>query len=200
VTTALPLVVAVTGASGAPYAVRLLQALAVASQPTWLIVSEHGFRLLQTESGVDNIEQLRSRVGSSAWDATVRVFDDRDRGALPASGSVPTKGMVICPCSMGTVAAIATGTSRSLIERAADVVLKERRTLVVVPRETPYSDIHLENMLRLTRAGAVVLPASPGFYHGPTRIDELVDFVVGRILDHVGVKNDMPRWSDNDPT
>jgi flavin prenyltransferase len=200
VTTALPLVVAVTGASGAPYAVRLLQALAVASQPTWLIVSEHGFRLLQTESGVDSIEQLRSRVGSSAWDATVRVFDDRDRGALPASGSVPTKGMVICPCSMGTVAAIATGTSRSLIERAADVVLKERRTLVVVPRETPYSDIHLENMLRLTRAGAVVLPASPGFYHGPTRIDELVDFVVGRILDHVGVKNDMPRWSDNDPT
>lgn len=196
-TPALPLVVAVTGASGAPYAVRLLQALAVASQPTWLIVSEHGFRLLQTESGVDTIEQLRDRVGSSAWDATVRVFDDRDRGALPASGSVPTKGMVICPCSMGTVAAIATGTSRSLIERAADVVLKERRTLVVVPRETPYSDIHLENMLRLTRAGATVLPASPGFYHRPTKVDELVDFVVGRILDHVGVKNEMPRWSGN---
>ena len=197
-TTALPLVVAITGASGAPYAVRLLQTLAAAGQPTWLIVSEHGFRLLQTESGVDNIEQLRNRVGSSAWDANVRVFDDRDRGALPASGSVPTKGMVICPCSMGTVAAIATGTSRSLIERAADVVLKERRTLVVVPRETPYSDIHLENMLRLTRAGAVVLPASPGFYHRPTKIDELVDFVVGRILDHVGVKNEMPRWSAKD--
>ena len=195
-TTALPLVVAITGASGAPYAVRLLQALAAAGQPTWLIVSEHGFRLLQTESGVDSIEQLRNRVGASAWDGNVRVFDDRDRGALPASGSVPTKGMVICPCSMGTVAAIATGTSRSLIERAAYVVLKERRKLVVVPRETPYSDIHLENMLRLTRAGAVVLPASPGFYHGPTRIDELVDFVVGRILDHVGVPNNMPRWSD----
>jgi len=200
VTAALPLVVAITGASGAPYAVRLVQALAAAGQPTWLIVSEHGFRLLQTESGVDNIEQLRNRVGSSAWDASIRVFDDRDRGALPASGSVPTRGMVICPCSMGTVAAIATGTSRSLIERAADVVLKERRRLIVVPRETPYSDIHLENMLRLTRAGAVVLPASPGFYHGPTRIDELVDFVVGRILDHVGVRNEMPRWSDNDPS
>ena len=199
-TAALPLVVAITGASGAPYAVRLVQALAAAGQPTWLIVSEHGFRLLQTESGVDNIEQLRNRVGSSAWDASIRVFDDRDRGALPASGSVPTRGMVICPCSMGTVAAIATGTSRSLIERAADVVLKERRRLIVVPRETPYSDIHLENMLRLTRAGAVVLPASPGFYHGPTRIDELVDFVVGRILDHVGVRNEMPRWSDNDPS
>jgi 4-hydroxy-3-polyprenylbenzoate decarboxylase len=107
--------------------------------------------------------------------------------------------MVICPCSMGTIAAISQGTSRSLVERAADVVLKERRRLVVVPRETPYSDIHLENMLRLTRAGAVVLPASPGFYHQPKTIDELVDFVVGRILDHVGVKNEMPRWSGENP-
>jgi len=198
VTTALPLVVAITGASGAPYSVRLLQALAAAGQPSWLIVSEHGLRLLQTESGVGDLKALRDRVGAAAWDATVRVFDDRDRGALPASGSVQTKGMVICPCSMGTVAAIAMGTSRSLVERAADVVLKERRKLVVVPRETPYSDIHLENMLRLTRAGAIVLPASPGFYHRPESIEELVDFVVGRILDHVGVKNEMPRWSDSD--
>jgi len=198
VTTALPLVVAITGASGAPYSVRLLQALAAAGQPSWLIVSEHGLRLLQTESGVGDLKALRDRVGAAAWDATVRVFDDRDRGALPASGSVQTRGMVICPCSMGTVAAIAMGTSRSLVERAADVVLKERRKLVVVPRETPYSDIHLENMLRLTRAGAIVLPASPGFYHRPESIEELVDFVVGRILDHVGVKNEMPRWSDSD--
>jgi len=198
VTTALPLVVAITGASGAPYSVRLLQALAAAGQPSWLIVSEHGLRLLQTESGVGDLKALRDRVGAAAWDATVRVFDDRDRGALPASGSVQTKGMVICPCSMGTVAAIAMGTSRSLVERAADVVLKERRKLIVVPRETPYSDIHLENMLRLTRAGAIVLPASPGFYHRPESIEELVDFVVGRILDHVGVKNEMPRWSDSD--
>jgi 4-hydroxy-3-polyprenylbenzoate decarboxylase len=103
--------------------------------------------------------------------------------------------MVICPCSMGTVAAIATGTSRSLIERAADVALKERRRLVVVPRETPYSEVHLENMLRLTRAGAIVLPASPGFYHRPTRVEEMVDFVVARILDHVGVAHQLPRWS-----
>jgi 4-hydroxy-3-polyprenylbenzoate decarboxylase len=198
VTPALPLVVAITGASGAPYAVRLLQALAAASQPTWLIVSEHGFRLLQTESAIGDLAALRDRVGARVWDAHIRVFDDRDRGALPASGSVPTKGMVICPCSMGTIAAISQGTSRSLVERAADVVLKERRKLVVVPRETPYSDIHLENMLRLTRAGAVVLPASPGFYHRPAKIDELVDFVVGRILDHVGVPNNMPRWSDED--
>jgi flavin prenyltransferase len=195
----LPLVVAITGASGAPYAVRLLQALAAAGQPTWLIVSDHGLRLLETETNVRSVDELRERVGANAWDAVVRTFDDRDRGALPASGSVRTRGMVICPCSMGTVAAIATGTSRSLVERAADVVLKERRRLVVVPRETPYSDLHLENMLRLTRAGAVVLPASPGFYHRPTRIEELVDFIVGRILDHVDVWHELPRWSGGSP-
>jgi flavin prenyltransferase len=199
VTNSLPLVVAITGASGAPYAVRLLQALVQAGQPTWLIVSEHGLRLLSTETSIDSVDALRDRVGAKAWDGSVRTFDDRDRGALPASGSVRTKGMVICPCSMGTIAAISQGTSRSLVERAADVVLKERRRLVVVPRETPYSDIHLENMLRLTRAGAVVLPASPGFYHRPSRIEELVDFVVGRILDHVDVPNEMPRWTGVDP-
>jgi 4-hydroxy-3-polyprenylbenzoate decarboxylase len=191
--------VAITGASGAPYAVRLLQALVHAGQPTWLIVSDHGLRLLSTESRIDSVDALRDRVGAKAWDGSVRTFDDRDRGALPASGSVRTKGMVICPCSMGTIAAISQGTSRSLVERAADVVLKERRRLVVVPRETPYSDIHLENMLRLTRAGAVVMPASPGFYHRPDRIEQLIDFVVGRILDHVDVPNDMPRWTGVDP-
>jgi 4-hydroxy-3-polyprenylbenzoate decarboxylase len=190
----LPLVVAITGASGAPYAVRLLEALANAAQPTWLIVSDHGYRLLETESGINSVEALRDKVGASAWDKVVRVFDDRDRGALPASGSVQSRGMVICPCSMGTIAAIAGGTSRSLVERSADVVLKERRKLIVVPRETPYSDIHLENMLRLTRAGALVMPASPGFYHRPQKIEDLVDFVVGRILDHVGVQNQMRRW------
>jgi len=190
----LPLVVAITGASGAPYAVRLLQALVASGTPTWLIVSDHGFRLLSTEAGIADLEALRDRVGASAWDAAVRVFDDRDRGALPASGSVRTMGMVICPCSMGTVSAIAQGSSRSLVERAADVVLKERRRLVVVPRETPYSEIHLDNLLRLTRAGAVVLPASPGFYHRPTRIEDLVDFVVARVLDQVGVAHELPRW------
>lgn len=191
----LPLVFAITGASGAPYAVRLLEALAAAGQPTWLIVSDHGLRLLETESGIGSVEALRTRIGASPWDAHVSTFDDRDRGALPASGSVQTLGMVICPCSMGTIAAISQGTSRSLVERAADVALKERRKLVVVPRETPYSEIHLGNMLRLTRAGAVVLPASPGFYHRPQRIEALVDFVVGRILDHLSVKHELPRWS-----
>lgn len=191
----LPLVVAVTGASGAPYAVRLLEALVRASQPVWLIVSSHGWRLLAAETGIGDERALRRHVGAKGWDTTVQVYDDADRGAAPASGSTPTAGMVICPCSMGTVAAIAHGTSRSLIERAADVTLKEHRRLIVVPRETPLSDIHLENMLKLSRAGTVVLPAAPGFYNRPQAIAELVDFVVARVLDHAGVEHKLGhRW------
>jgi 4-hydroxy-3-polyprenylbenzoate decarboxylase len=190
-----PIVVAVTGASGAPYAVRLLETLLDRRQRVSLIVSDHGMRLLSTEVGIGSIDELRAHVGASGWDEMVRVYDDRDRGAAPASGSALTAGMVICPCSMGTISAIAVGASRSLVERAADVVLKERRRLVVVPRESPYSAIHLENMLTLTRAGAVVLPASPGFYHRPGKIEDLVDFVVGRVLDHLGVEHSLvPRW------
>jgi 4-hydroxy-3-polyprenylbenzoate decarboxylase len=191
-----PLLVAITGASGAPYAARLLEALVRAAQPTWLIVSAHGWRLLATESDITDEASLRRHVGTSRWDANVRVFDDSDRGAAPASGSTRTAGMIICPCSMGTVAAIAHGTSRSLIERAADVTLKERRPLIVVPRETPLSDIHLENLLKLSRAGAVVLPAAPGYYNRPQSIADLVDFVVARVLDHAGVRHTLGRrWS-----
>jgi 4-hydroxy-3-polyprenylbenzoate decarboxylase len=190
-----PLVVAVTGASGAPYAVRLLQALTAAERPIWLIVSGHGFRLLHTETGIHSMDALREAVGGRAWDASVTVYEDRDRGAAPASGSARTSGMIICPCSMGTLAAIAGGTSRSLIERAADVTLKERRKLVLVPRETPLSEIHLENMLRVTRAGAVVMPAAPGFYHRPASIDALVDFIVARALDQFDVPQSLvERW------
>jgi 4-hydroxy-3-polyprenylbenzoate decarboxylase len=190
-----PLVVAITGASGAPYAVRLLQALTAAERPVWLVVSTHGFRLLHTETGIHSMDALREAVGGSAWDAAVTVYDDRDRGAAPASGSARTAGMIVCPCSMGTLAAIATGTSRSLIERAADVTLKERRKLVLVPRETPLSAIHLENMLRLTRAGAVIMPAAPGFYHRPATVDALVDFIVARALDQLDVPQSLvERW------
>jgi 4-hydroxy-3-polyprenylbenzoate decarboxylase len=190
-----PIVVAITGASGAPYAVRLLQALVEREQPVSLIVSDHGVRLLKTETDVASVDALREYVGSARWDAVVRVYDDRDRGAAPASGSALSAGMVICPCSMGTMSAIAVGASRSLVERAADVTLKERRRLVLVPRESPYSAIHLENMLSLTRAGAIILPASPGFYHRPRTIDDLVDFVVARVLDHLGVEQSLvPRW------
>jgi len=187
--------VAITGASGAPYAVRLLELLVGAHRRVSLIVSSHGRRLLQTEMDIDSLDHLRDRVGANAWDANVAVFDDGDRGATPASGSAASAGMIICPCSMGTLAAIASGASRSLIERAADVTLKERRRLVLVPRETPLSIIHLENMLRVSRAGAVVLPAAPGFYHRPADVGALVDFVVARILDHCGVPQTVvPRW------
>jgi 4-hydroxy-3-polyprenylbenzoate decarboxylase len=192
-----PIVMAITGASGAPYAVRLLEALLQAGEHLQLIVSDHGLRLLRTETDVTTVDELRTRVGAAAWDAQLTMFDDGDRGAAPASGSARNRGMVICPCSMGTISAISQGTSRSLVERAADVALKERRRLVLVPRETPYSAIHLENMLRLTRAGAVVLPASPGFYHRPTQIGEMVDFVVARVLDHLEVEHTLGRrWGE----
>jgi 4-hydroxy-3-polyprenylbenzoate decarboxylase len=191
-----PIVVAITGASGAPYAVRLLEALADARRAVQLIVSSHGFRLLETEMGIDSLDALRTRVGVEAWDRSITVFDDTDRGATPASGSALSDGMVICPCSMGTLSAISIGASRSLVERAADVALKERRKLILVPRETPLSAVHLENMLRLTRAGAIVMPAAPGFYHRPTSIDDLVNFVVARVLDHLGVRHSLvARWN-----
>lgn len=194
--TTIPVTVAITGASGAPYAVRLLAALNAAAVPVRLIVSRTGWRLLQEEMDIADEAGLRQRTGD--W-SSVLLYQDDDRGATPASGSAPSRGMVICPCSMGTLASIAQGTTRSLIERAADVVLKERRRLILVPRETPYSQIHLENMLRLTQAGAVVLPASPGFYHRPRSIDDLIDFVVGRVLAHLGVDSDIgPRWESGE--
>ena len=194
-----PIVVAITGASGAPYAVRLLETLVTAERPVQLIVSSHGLRLLSTELDIDSVDALRPRVGEPGWDRWVKCFDDNDRGAAPASGSALNAGMVICPCSMGTLSAIAVGASRSLVERAADVALKERRPLVLVPRETPLSAIHLENMLRATRAGAVVMPASPGFYHRPSGIDDLVDFIVARVLDHLGVPHRLvARWGSDE--
>lgn len=177
-----PLIVAITGASGAPYAVRLLEILANYHVPTWLLVSAHGWRLLAEECGIKDEAALKKATGGE-W-ASVRPFNDADRGAEPASGSVKTLGMIVCPCSMGTLAAIAHGTSRSLIERAADVTLKERRKLVLVPRETPLSLVHLRNMTAAAEAGAVVLPAAPGFYQRPKEIGQLVDFIVQRIVDH----------------
>jgi 4-hydroxy-3-polyprenylbenzoate decarboxylase len=194
---ARPIVFAITGASGAPYAIRLLEQLVVAKRRVQLVISSHGLRLLQTESSVQSVDELREHVGAAAWDKYVTLFDDTDRGAAPASGSALNAGMVICPCSMGTLSAIAAGASRSLVERAADVALKERRPLVLVPRESPLSAIHLENMLRVTRAGAIVLPAAPGFYHRPSSIDDLVDFIVARVLDQLGVAHALVRrWGE----
>ena len=187
-----PITFGITGASGAPYAVRLLRALNESGTPVRLIVSGYGLRLLAEETGIDGIDALRAATGD--W-SRVELYDSLDRGATPASGSAPSAGMVVCPCSMGTLASIAAGTSRNLVERAADVALKERRPLILVPRETPLSLIHLENMTRLTRAGATIMPAAPGFYHRPQSIDDVVDFVVARILDHLGVDHRLgKRW------
>jgi flavin prenyltransferase len=198
VTAKRPVVLAITGASGAPYGVRLLEVLARHRVPVWLIVSSHGMRLLDAECGVSTLDTLREATGGD-WSSVV-PFSDGDRGALPASGSQPTRGMVICPCSMGTVAAVAAGTSRSLVERAADVTLKERRKLVLVPRETPLSLVHLRNLVTVTEAGGVVIPAAPGFYHRPSSVGELVDFVVQRVLDQLDLEIEIARrWTGEAP-
>ncbi|MGN6391984.1 MAG: UbiX family flavin prenyltransferase [Gemmatimonadales bacterium] len=192
-----PVVLAITGASGAAYGVRLLEVLASRAVPVWLIVSTHGMRLLEAERGIRSLDELRAATGGD-W-RTVTSFPDGDRGALPASGSQRTHGMVICPCSMGTVSAIALGTSRSLVERAADVTLKERRRLVLVPRETPLSLVHLRNLVAVTEAGAVVVPAAPGFYHRPATVNELVDFIVQRVLDQLDLEIEIARrWTGDD--
>jgi 4-hydroxy-3-polyprenylbenzoate decarboxylase len=191
-----PVTFGITGASGAPYAVRLLRALNDSGTPVRLIVSGYGLRLLAEESGIDGVDALRAATGD--W-SRVEFYDSLDRGATPASGSAPSAGMVVCPCSMGTLASIAAGTSRNLVERSADVALKERRPLILVPRETPLSLIHLENMTRLTRAGATIMPAAPGFYHRPQSIDDMVDFVAARILDHLGVEHAIgKRWKSGE--
>lgn len=191
-----PVSLGITGASGAPYAVRLLRALIDAEVPVRLMVSTYGWRLLAEEAGIADAAALADATGD--W-SRVDLFDAANRGATPASGSAPSRGMVVCPCSMGTLGSIAAGTSRDLVERAADVTLKERRPLILVPRETPLSLIHLENMTRLARAGATILPAAPGFYHRPATVQDLVDFVVARILDHLGVENRLSRrWASGE--
>ena len=186
----------ITGASGAPYAARLLEALVVADAEVGLCASSAGLEVLATElygdPDLDREEVLRRFVGDSAG---VTVHGPNDWRAPYASGSARVDAYVICPCSMGTAGTIASGTMSNLIHRAASVALKEGRKLVLVPRETPLSDIHLENLLRLRRAGAVVLMAAPGFYNAPQTIDDLIEFVVGRCLDQLGIENKLTkRW------
>ncbi len=191
---------AMTGASGAPYGLRLLQCLIEAGESVYLMISKPGQVVLGMETDLSlpsrpaDIQAFFSeRYGAAP--GQLSVFGQEQWTAPVASGSGAPRAMVVCPCTTGTLAAIAAGICNNLIDRAADVTLKENRRLILVPRETPFSAIHLENMLKLARLGAVILPPIPGFYHGPGSVDDLVDFVVARILDHLGVDHALlPRW------
>lgn len=189
----------ITGASGAPYALRLLDGLLTAGCEVGVSVSDAGYEVIATEVLSDpsmSEEAVRERAFGERPGLT--VYDAGDFSAPYASGSARVDGYVICPCSMATVGTIAAGAMANLVHRAASVALKEGRRLVLVPRETPLSTIHLENLLRLRQAGAVVLPAAPGFYHGAETIDDLINFVVSRVLDQLGVANELvPRWGED---
>ena len=195
---------AFTGASGLPYGIRLLECLLAAGCRVQLLYSQVAQVVARQEMDLElptraSETQSFFRERFATLPGTVDVYGREEWFAPVASGSNPPDAMVVCPCTMGTLAAIAQGLASNLIERAADVVLKEGRKLVLVPRETPFSAIHLENMLRLTRAGAVILPPNPGFYHHPQTLGDLVDFVVARILDQLGVPHSlMARWGERE--
>lgn len=194
-----PIVVAITGASGAVYATRLVEVLLAAGRELHLSISPSGAQVIAQELGREvSLEQFDAAalLGTKPAGEGVLVYHDwHDFMAPVASGSFLTEGMVVCPCSGTTLSSIACGNSGNLIQRAAEVHLKERRRLILVPRETPLSLTHIENMRRVTQAGAIVLPASPGWYHGVESLDDLVNFVVARILDQLGVDNKMiERW------
>lgn len=191
---------AITGASGVQYALRLLECLLESGCHVYLMISKPG----QVVVGMDTDLKLPGRAAEIQRffeerhpdaSGTLEVFGQDQWTAPVASGSGAPDAMVICPCTTGTLAAVAAGHCTSLLERAADVVLKERRRLIVMPREMPFSEIHLENMLRLARAGAVIMPPNPGFYHHPASIEEVIDFVVARVLDHLDIEQELtPRW------
>lgn len=187
-----PIALAITGASGAQYGLRLLEMLLKSGRRVYLMLSKPAQMVIGMETDLalparapDTEKFLIQHFAAGA--DQLQVFAPEQWTAPVASGSAPIAAMVICPCSMATLSAVACGASRSLIERAADVALKEQRKLIIVPRETPFSAIHLENMLKLARLGVVVLPANPGFYHRPAKVEALVDFVVARVLNQLGV-------------
>ncbi|TAN59849.1 UbiX family flavin prenyltransferase [bacterium] len=203
-------IVAFTGASGAPYGIRLITELLKRGDDIELLISPSGFLILKEELGLDllkdNVEKgllayLKSASKKAALKGRLNYTPSNDIGARLASGGAfgAVKAMIICPCSMGTLGRVAGGISGNLIERAADCVLKENRPLVLVPRETPFNAIHLENMLRLSRAGAVILPAMPAFYTKPVTVDDMVDFVVGKALDVLKVEHSLyKRWKSEE--
>ncbi len=196
------IILAITGASGAQYGLRLLECLLGAKREVYLMISQPAQVVIATETdfglpGRTDEQQIFLSEYFSTSDGQLHVFG-RDQWMAPvASGSNTARAMVICPCSSATLSSVANGASRDLIERAADVMLKERRQLILVHRETPVSSIHLENMLKLSREGVVIMPASPGFYHQPTTTEELIDFLVARILDQLHIEHSLiPRWGE----
>jgi len=194
--------IAITGASGAPYALRLIECLVASGATLYIMVSQAGQVVLSMETDLN----IPSRTDAmQAWFTEryqakpnqIHVFAKDQWLAPVASGSGVPDAMIVCPCTTGTLSAVACGSSNNLIERAADVVIKEQRKLIMVVRETPLSAIHLENMLKLARLGVVMLPATPGFYQNPTSLDDIVDFIVARILEQLGIEHDlMPAWGD----
>ncbi len=193
---------AMTGASGAAYTLRLFETLLRQNIQVQFITSQPGQIVLGMETELDltgSPQKMRQRLAGhfDADPKLIEVYSKDQWTAAPASGSSVADAMVVCPCSMGSLASIALGSSENLIHRAADVVIKERKTLVLVPRETPFSSIHLKNMLKLSRLGVIILPPNPGFYHGVNSVSDLVDFIVARILDQLDIDNDLsPRWGE----
>ncbi|MCF2862769.1 flavin prenyltransferase UbiX [Pseudoalteromonas sp. Cnat2-41] len=195
-----PITLAFSGASGAPYGLRLLEVLLQQGHQVFVLISSAARVVLDTESNIKlsaNEQKATAQLSErfSAEPEQLQVFGKDNWFSPVASGSAAPKKMVVCPCSAGAVSAIAVGASDNLLERAADVVIKERGQLILVPRETPFNEIHLENMLKLSRLGVTIMPAAPGFYHQPQSIAELVDFMVARILDHLGIEQQLTsRW------
>lgn len=195
-----PLILALTGASGAQYGLKLLQCLLEAKETVYLMLSKPAQVVISMETDLDlpgRVSEIRRFFLDryAGRPEQLQVYGKEEWTAPVASGSAITRAMVVCPCTTGTLASIACGTSDNLIDRAADVTLKESRPLILVVRETPFSAIHLENMLKLARCGATILPANPGFYHRPVSAEDLVDFVVARVLDQLGVAHELlPRW------
>jgi flavin prenyltransferase len=192
--------VAISGASGAPYALQLLKVLSKGGHSIYLSISGDGLSILNDETGLmlkgsETDIQFALEKYLEAKERQIAYFDEDNMYAPIASGSVKVDAMVVIPCSMKTLASLANGFASNLIERAADVTLKEKRKLIIVPRETPLSAIHLRNMLTMAELGCHIIPAMPAFYHHPKRVSDLVDFVVGRVLDSMGIENDLsPRW------
>lgn len=191
---------AFSGASGAPYGLRLLEVLLAQHFRVYVLISSAARVVLDTESNIKlsgNEDKATEQLSAlfNAADGQLQVFGKDNWFSPVASGSAAPKKMIVCPCSAGSVSAIAVGASDNLLERAADVVIKERGQLILVPRETPFNEIHLENMLKLAKLGVTIMPAAPGFYHQPQTINDLVDFMVARILDHLNIEHNLTkRW------